>query len=125
MDDPTDPVTPAPAPPGWYPDPPASPGGRRYWDGVQWTEHVAPAAAPESASHGIAQPPSIGAEQYGRILGRAIGMMLVVGWIPLVLIGALAHRWWLAGGLTVLWFIKLVVTSARDIRAESADTSTA
>jgi hypothetical protein len=30
-------------PPGWYPDSQV-PGQTRYWDGQQWTEHVAPAA---------------------------------------------------------------------------------
>ena len=30
-------------PPGWYPDAQV-PGQTRYWDGQQWTEHVAPAA---------------------------------------------------------------------------------
>ena len=30
--------------PGWYPDPNA-PAQQRYWDGGQWTEQVAPAAA--------------------------------------------------------------------------------
>jgi len=36
------PVAPAPAlpPAGWYPDP-GRPGGQRYWDGQQWTEHQA------------------------------------------------------------------------------------
>lgn len=33
-------------PAGWYPDPdtstPGAPQGQRYWDGRQWTEHVAP-----------------------------------------------------------------------------------
>ena len=31
------------APAGWYPTPQ---GDLRYWDGVQWTEHVAPLGAP-------------------------------------------------------------------------------
>ncbi|MGH3333168.1 MAG: RDD family protein [Nocardioidaceae bacterium] len=40
-------------PVGWYPDPaagepgmPGAPNGQRYWDGTQWTEHVAPGAFP-------------------------------------------------------------------------------
>jgi hypothetical protein len=38
------------AAPGWYDDPNV-PGGRRYWDGAQWTEHVVTpgqAAAPQA-----------------------------------------------------------------------------
>jgi uncharacterized RDD family membrane protein YckC len=39
-------------PAGWYPDPdtsnPSAPQGQRYWDGQQWTQHVAPpAGAPQ------------------------------------------------------------------------------
>jgi hypothetical protein len=44
---PAEPAPAAPAPPaaalppaGWYPDP-GRPGGQRYWDGGQWTEHTA------------------------------------------------------------------------------------
>ena len=33
-------------PPGWYPQP----GGQRYWDGVQWTQHMAPVARSSSAN---------------------------------------------------------------------------
>jgi hypothetical protein len=42
------------AAPGWYDDPEA-PGGKRYWDGNQWTEHR---AAPEGAQHAAAAPPA-------------------------------------------------------------------
>ncbi|MGN6692680.1 MAG: DUF4328 domain-containing protein [Aquihabitans sp.] len=33
-----------PMPPGWYPDP-WYPGGMRWFDGTQWTEHAGPAGA--------------------------------------------------------------------------------
>lgn len=47
-------------PAGWYDDP-MTPGGKRYWDGMQWTEHVqAPPApvpgAPPPAPDPYAQP---------------------------------------------------------------------
>src|SRR5215210_2825079 len=35
-------------PAGWYPDPQVT-GQQRYWDGFQWTEQTAPAAAPAAA----------------------------------------------------------------------------
>ena len=35
-------------PAGWYPDP-QNAGQQRYWDGSQWTEQTAPAAAPATA----------------------------------------------------------------------------
>lgn len=53
MTDPTLPVAPVqPETPavaaGWYPD--ASTGQQRWWDGTQWTEHVAPPAAPAASA---------------------------------------------------------------------------
>ena len=41
--------------PGWYPDP-SAPGQQRYWDGAQWTEQVAPGAAPQQPPPTTAQP---------------------------------------------------------------------
>lgn len=47
-------ASPATAPVGWFPDP--SNGGQvRYWDGGQWTEHVAPATP--KAPIGVMPPP--------------------------------------------------------------------
>lgn len=37
-------------PAGWYPDPDADDGSQRWWDGDNWTEHRAPAAAPAPAA---------------------------------------------------------------------------
>jgi hypothetical protein len=51
----TTPTTPA----GWYPDPDGS-GGQRYWDGTIWTEHRAPAVAPQepSGEHATSEQPT-------------------------------------------------------------------
>ena len=50
-------------PANWYPDP-EDPGQQRYWDGAQWTEHRAPAAASAAsaphASGGDASAPAWG-----------------------------------------------------------------
>jgi uncharacterized protein DUF2510 len=43
------------AAPGWYDDPNA-PGGKRWWDGSQWTEHTA--AAQPAAPAAAPQPPA-------------------------------------------------------------------
>lgn len=44
-------------PPGWYPDP-AGAAAVRYWDGHQWTSHLAPAQG--SGAHAHAQHPDHG-----------------------------------------------------------------
>jgi uncharacterized protein YxjI len=36
--------------PGWYPDPSGS-GQQRYWDGNQWTQHLAPQQPPAAGQH--------------------------------------------------------------------------
>jgi hypothetical protein len=42
-------VTEQSAPAAWYPDP-QDPARLRYWDGIRWTEHRAPAAAPSGTT---------------------------------------------------------------------------
>jgi uncharacterized RDD family membrane protein YckC len=57
--------------PGWHPDPvPAEAGAPallRYWDGAQWTEHTAPAQAPQGqqAPHAQTSQPAAYAGSYG------------------------------------------------------------
>ncbi len=58
--------TPLP-PPGWYPDP-AMAGTRRYWDGVTWTDHVAPAE----------QRPARGTSAWTIARGVALGIGVVI-----------------------------------------------
>ena len=45
----------AQTPPGWYPDS-TNPGQQRYWDGSQWTDYTAPAAAggPQAPGQAVA-----------------------------------------------------------------------
>lgn len=43
-------------PANWYPDP-HNAAQVRYWDGQQWTEHVAPAAQPQQPTPQVTQPP--------------------------------------------------------------------
>jgi hypothetical protein len=44
----------SPTPAGWFPD--SVPGQLRYWDGNQWTEHVAPANAPAAPQQQFQAP---------------------------------------------------------------------
>lgn len=51
--------------PGWYPDPRGG-GGRRYWDGVRWSDHVqAPGQYPQNQSPSPQQYPQQ-PNQYGQ-----------------------------------------------------------
>ncbi|WP_431279184.1 DUF2510 domain-containing protein [Leifsonia poae] len=61
-------------PAGWYADPSGS-QQLRWWDGMQWTEHYAPAAppvAPVQAQPVQAQPaqPAYGQQAYGQTYGQ-------------------------------------------------------
>ncbi|MDY6997638.1 MAG: DUF2510 domain-containing protein [Actinomycetota bacterium] len=59
----TTPQTPA----GWYPDPAGS-GGRRYWDGLAWTDHRAPQAPHAAAPHQPAPRAAAASEDGSRAL---------------------------------------------------------
>ncbi|WP_372984945.1 DUF2510 domain-containing protein [Microbacterium sp.] len=50
-------------PAGWYPSPEDS-TQVRYWDGAQWTQHSAPAAAPVPAPVVDSAPPALSAAAY-------------------------------------------------------------
>ncbi|MFP5327301.1 MAG: DUF2510 domain-containing protein [Acidimicrobiia bacterium] len=58
------------AEPGWYPDPSGTPQ-QRYWDGAQWTEHVAPMAAPQTA------PPAQRSRGVGCLIAVVIGVVVL------------------------------------------------
>jgi hypothetical protein len=84
------------AAPGWYDDPHAG-GGKRWWDGAQWTDHVAAPTAP--AARAEPHPPA-------RLAVAAIaalsGVLLIVGsigtWVSVQTTGPL-HIGATRGGL--------------------------
>jgi hypothetical protein len=79
-------TTPPPTPAGWYPDPQA-PGYQRYWDGSQWTEHVAPL---------VGAPPGPPPVQTGTSSSTVV--MIVVG----VIVGFLVLMVLLIAAVTLL-----------------------
>lgn len=63
-------------PAGWYPQ---SDGTQRYWDGSQWTSHVAPASAPSAPS----ASPTLSAKrawyQRKRVIIPAVAVLALLG----------------------------------------------
>lgn len=76
-------------PPGWYPEA----GGQRYWDGQQWTEHRAPAAAT-----GPVLAPFIPAYHSTVVVNdaRANGAEVAVAWVITVVTLAYMLPWAIA-----------------------------
>lgn len=94
--------------PGWYPDS-NTPGQQRYWDGTQWTEHVAPmaAATPPPVAPGYGGLPTAPAVPYGygapmmgpnyahwgmRLGGYLIDALCVVPFYIVAIIGLSIHH---------------------------------
>lgn len=80
------------APAGWYPDP-EHPTQQRYWDGVAWTQNVAPAAAgaPTSESGALSDRPAVDApvlQTWKTSVGFSV-LGLLVGFPLLVSLGTL------------------------------------
>ena len=73
-------VTPA----GWYADP-SNPSQQRYWDGAQWTEHVAVPSAPLVAPAAPPAPLYYPAEPVKKKLSGGAIAAIVVGSVVLVL----------------------------------------
>lgn len=89
--------------PGWYGDPAGS-GGRRWWDGAQWTEHMrdaptrthAPSFTPKSESLELNET-SIAGHPKRR---RKSGVIIAASVVGLGLIGAAAFAGLVPGGST-------------------------
>lgn len=73
-------------PAGWYPDDMGEPGGLRYWDGSQWTEHVhgAQTRPQHDAPEGWTQGPDGGWQPPDdeRTSGKARTEVQTSGWDP-------------------------------------------
>ena len=50
-------MTTSAAPAGWHPDPANPSGAVRWWNGISWTDHVQPAAAPAPTPMAAGQAP--------------------------------------------------------------------
>lgn len=66
-------VTVTTPPANWYPDPQV-PGQMRYWDGAQWTEHVAQAQPAAAATPTQQAPQTAAAQQAKPASSRKIGL---------------------------------------------------
>jgi uncharacterized RDD family membrane protein YckC len=96
-------TTPAP---GWYPDPGGS-GGQRWWDGVRWTDHLAPPPPAPWSSPAIAQAPRPG-DPAG--FGLRAGAYLLDSFVTQLVVLGLVY-----GGLALVFglvWVVLVVTEA-------------
>ena len=78
-------------PPDWYPDP-SNPYNVRWWDGVQWTGHVAPAPSAVAA-----QPQVAAVQQEPTTVASMQQVRSRKTWV-----------WWVGGGAGVLFLIVII-----------------
>jgi uncharacterized protein len=77
-------IRPMGTPPGWYPDPNA-PGGQRWWDGSDWTQHTGGQIQPQPSGpgpgqHPVPRPDSTGwavAAHLSALIGLFIGFSFI------------------------------------------------
>ena len=89
-------------PAGWYPDPdtsnPQAPRGQRYWDGQQWTTHVAP--PPGAAGPGMPPYAPMPAAAGGPVVATTPDGQVLSGWWRRV--GAYLIDWLIIGLVSML-----------------------
>jgi hypothetical protein len=88
--------------PGWYPDPAATDGQQRYWDGVAWTEHT---AVPGSVQPRTRTRKTRSASKTIVLVGLWIWAAFAVVVLPLQYSGSAA----LVATSSQLWSVGLVV----------------
>lgn len=83
--------------PGWYPDPNA-PGVQRYWDGGQWTEHVAAQGATTTPvqvlpTRMVTKSPKRTSHTFHLIMTvLTFGIWGLVVWLPLTILHKFQHE---------------------------------
>ena len=116
------PPPPSQPPAGWYTDPHV-PGGQRYWDGSDWTEHVASPAPPpmqsaQPVAAGYGPPQEKEQEATGTIIAGYVFAVIfpIVGFvIGLTQINRNRHGLWVvlvAVAAFVAWIVIIVVATA-------------
>lgn len=92
----TEPTTPA----NWYPDP-SQPAMLRYWDGIRWTDHTAPAVAPPAPKEDLGPSNALHyvvpvGRSFESVLAPYMGLFAVfLGLIPFVGLGLVGITTWL------------------------------
>lgn len=93
-------MTESTTPANWYPDP-THPAMLRYWDGLRWTEHTAPAVAPLAPKEDLGPSNALHyvvpvGRSFESVLAPYIGLFAVfLGLIPFVGLALVGITIWL------------------------------